>query len=165
MTDGAVTYVVYTYTCGEIEWSAIGDEAAVVGVNAQGLYFENHRASGLDTVGDAVSCTDAESSSHAKRQADVEHLNQVPVGGPLAEAIEQCNNLETFDEIEIPDTSELVAMAQPCPCSLNQARTDKRFVPIADLPNCFMQALLNAVQTLFQPRLEYGQECCYDDSG
>lgn len=42
ITDGAKSYAIYTYVCGEMEW---GDESTI-GFNAGADYFENHQLTG-----------------------------------------------------------------------------------------------------------------------
>ncbi len=57
MSNTIDTYVIFTYMCGEIQWSTVGgSRPAVVGFNSEGVAFENHPQSGYGSIGNAVSC-------------------------------------------------------------------------------------------------------------
>ena len=57
-------YAVFSYICGEVQWSSVGENnIAVVGFNANGPFneeseisFKNYRLSGLRGVGSTISC-------------------------------------------------------------------------------------------------------------
>lgn len=175
MTDEVDTYALLTYTCGDIQWSTVGDSAAVVGINARGVYFENYLGSGFDVIGSAVSCAEVTSMNPMKRQANRRNtiIRSVP-GGNIQK--EECRTQRSTD-IAIfgnqDSISELSSRAQPCPPDLQQVQTDQRFVKMSDqlqeLSVCYVQALLlpytytsNLGATM---DLEYGRVCCYADSG
>ena len=56
LTDGAKSYAVFTYNCGDLDWS----NAATIGFNTPADYRFNHPVSGTDFV-DEIACLHVES--------------------------------------------------------------------------------------------------------
>lgn len=171
VTDVIRTYAIFSYMCGEIQWSSLGrNRAAVVGYNSEAIFFENHLLSGLSGVGDAVSCT-FDIGRRRKRQGD-NMPNNMPMPLPADEevrrAVASCLRLEARDILVTTETPEnLAAMLEPCPCSLY----NKLLKIVHDLTNmkiyvnCYVSS--NPIN-LQQPRLgaiALTQTCCYDVNG
>ena len=57
ITDTVRSFYVFSFTCGEIQWSGQGSETAIVGYNSGGNFFNNHPANGLPDIGQIISCT------------------------------------------------------------------------------------------------------------
>lgn len=58
VTNFTHTYALFTYLCGEMQWSSVGEnKAAVIGFSAKGEFFNNHPQSGTENVASAVSCS------------------------------------------------------------------------------------------------------------
>ena len=163
LTDRANTYFLLTYTCGDIEWSSIGDEAAVVGYNAQSDYFFNHPASGFSSIGDAVSCT----SPRNKRQEKLSVFTigkRVQVNKELVRDSVKCMAFYTVDTEDISEeqlNNEIIPNVEPCPCNSRQASQDKRFQPQPSKENCYTQIVPLKVRTNAQV-YTFVQQCCYD---
>ena len=148
-----------------------------MGYNAGGTYFENHRYSGFDTVGNDVSCVIE--LRRSKRQAGgmmptTANMMQTTesmengVTETLIEEIGACQNHFDNDGLAFPDLEVAFSDAvEPCPCHLNQATNDQRFT-IDTLfrtdSTCYIQTFAVSGSSLFAP-ISYGQQCCYDNSG
>ena len=172
VTDVIRTYAVFSYMCGEIQWSALGrNRAAVVGYNSRANFFDNHPLSGLSGIGDAVSCT-FDIGRRRKRQ-DVEMPNNMPMPLPADENIRrlvgQCLQFEARNMLAYLGTTEtpqtLADKLDPCPCSPNQAIEDRaRYVKfdIADGPtNCYISSQpVNELLPALGP-ITLTQMCCY----
>ncbi len=171
VTDGIYSSNLFTYACGDLEWSATGNRPAVVGYNAGGTYFENHRSSGFDTVGNDVSCV-VTLGSRSKRQ-DGGMRNTVDmefdIDAALVEGTRRCRTHYTVDTQRIIDRFTFEDPVLPCPCSLNQARNDPRFREDTQFGNaagssCYTQREPIVGQTQIAD-ITYGQQCCYDNQG
>ena len=166
VSDVLRTYAIFSYMCGEIEWSALGrNQAAVVGFNAIDSFY-NHPLSGFSGIGDGVSCT--RQLRRRKRQMEPFNMNlKVPVDENLRERVALCldtynrdRDLYTFGT----DVDSLLEMLEsyPCPCYRDHAREDVgRFQQQRELPNCYVSTRYVDVQ-LFLSRLTLTQQCCYD---
>ena len=171
VTDGVYSSTLFTYTCGDLEWSTTGNKPAVVGYNAGGTYFENHRSSGFDTVGNDVSCV--VELRRSKRQVGGMMPTtvgmDVDVDELLMQATEACRLDFETDEANIPDPNTAFANpVQPCPCTLDQVTNDPQFITDTrfrpDQANCYIQESPVSGESLVGV-ISYGQQCCYDNSG
>ena len=175
VTDNIYTYLFFTYSCGEMEWSSVhsGWHAAVVGYNSGPLKRFNHPASGLDFIVDAVSCTDRESSS---KQAI---MTPIPYGEPLKnDTIMQLTNTTDLGENYIVCTTyannennylaeinEAHTTISPCPKSRTQAQEDHRFL-VMEQPesNCYVWAfVIEKGDGQLDSKRTYTKQCCYDN--
>lgn len=163
MTDRASIYYLFTYTCGGIEWSSIGEEHAVVGYNAQSDYVFNHPASGYISVGHAISCLD----SRKKRQEEWRKSTisgMVESNENLMRASHLCMVAYDQDVDDISDeklSDEIITEVEACPCTSQQASLDSRFQRQSSNGNCYTQIMPIRVPT---PAREFTfvQQCCYD---
>ena len=171
VSDVLRTFVVFSYICGDIQWSALGiNKAAVVGFNAEGTYFGNHHLSGYAGVGDAVSCT-FDLGKRRKRQTLINNVGmQLPAGKETVERVKEC--IDAFDrdkkfleEAQL-NVTVLAQMLVPCPCTRRQAIMDRgRFRKQDDITqDCYVST--NPVELdLFLTKSTLTQQCCYDNSG
>ena len=166
VTDGLVTFVIFTYICGEMEWSSLGNNhPAIVGYSAGREYFYNYALSGFSSVGDSVSCI-VVGGTREKRQDVTQTTNldlQLPVSTTLTMSVERCKDAVTTDEFLFIGTSvdSLASDLEPCPCTLNQAINDVgRFLKHTDDPLCYL-SIPKKVNLLLQP-IRLTQQCCYD---
>lgn len=164
--------MVYTYICGEMQWSSLGQSgAAVVGYNSEGNFFQNHPASGFSSIADIVSCG-VNQERRRKRQEPQPLTPIMPLDvDPVIrnEAID-CNNRFDLDK-SIVDSMNLTDLLSGCPCppTLRHALTDAaRFVQhtrsplcyVSTVSNCNKQGAVSAVVTVTA-----AHQCCYDDNG
>ena len=165
----------FTSSCGDIEWSTIGREPAVVGYNAGGDFYENHRSSGFDTIGFDVSCVIQ--LGQTKRQTKETNTMATEVGQNQQQVkkMTECQRDLMEDTSIFPDNEiEKFASMEACPCSLSHAQFDPRFQvdPVKinqnDVGNCYIQTLLTT-GTATPPfgiyEYEYGEQCCYNEAG
>lgn len=153
-----------------MEWSGLGlGGAAVVGYNAEGIYFLNHAASGFDTVADIISCGTIQ--KRKKRQDDpvsrVEML-EFPMDPQLRMQAEECIDWH-FRDVIIHDINamELASLLSdyPCPMTRQQAIYDAgRYVQYTQSPLCYVSSLpqVNYEISLAFP-VYAAQLCCYEN--
>ena len=171
VSDILRTFVVFSYICGDIQWSALGiNKPAVVGFNTEGKYFRNHPLSGYAGVGDAVSCT-FNLGKRRKRQTLINNMGmQLPAGKEIVERVEKCITASAQDK-ELQDAAQinvtvLAQMLVPCPCTRRQAIMDRgRFRKQDNITqNCYVST--NPVELdLIVTKSNLTQQCCYDNSG
>lgn len=167
VTNGIFTHFIFTYICGEMQWSSVGENnAAVVGYNS-GTSFYNHPLSGYASVGESISCT-IETGRRQKRQSEIQPTSVLlspPVDHNLLMMIAGCRRAVQHDEknstflVKSPD--QIASELDPCPCTLQQARNDiGRFVKYSDNPTCFLSGPKSvSVVTEF---IKVIQQCCYN---
>lgn len=165
VTDGLSTHVIFTYICGEIQWSSLGtNRAAVVGYNGVTSFY-NHPLSGFSSIGESISCT-GEIGRRQKRQSVGQPTNMaipLPVDPTLRMLINNCRRAATQDGVHLIGTTpdELASMLEPCPCSLYQVNSDLgRFVRFSNNPPCYLSG--PRIVNLPLGRISLTQQCCYD---
>ena len=165
MSDTIHTSMVFTYICGDLQWSAFGSgrNAAVVGYNSAGDRYFNHRLSGYTSIGDSLSCA-VRLGKRRKRQS----VRGSSVSIDVQTIIAECSNMLVFDTRQYThtDVNNYVSMLEPCPCDQSQADLDTaRFRPQAESENCFvsMKPLSTRADVLTSMRSMIVQQCCYDD--
>ncbi len=130
ITDGMVTFAVYTYSCDQLQWvstpgsttySVIGFNINSDNVRSGSLpTFENHPLSGLPTI-NSVACV------NQKMRVDTANLIYL-VGndtGALQAARAECIKRVTLDQTTF---SSQRRYRLSCPCSYFQAVRDRRFI-------------------------------------
>ncbi len=165
ITDGASTHTLYTYTCKELEWSTIGSESAVVGYNAGGDYFDNHRSSGYYTVGNDVACViEAETASSRNQALTTTQTTTLGANQALVTSAQDCQKELDQDVQLIGDKYKQFSIdAGPCPCTSSQATKDAAYIKDTT-SNCWAQKLQDG-GTSALGKLQYTRQCCYDGSG
>ena len=161
-------YAIFTYFCGGIQWSSVGQNGwAVVGFNAGTSsdnvesFFKNYRLSGLEGVGGNVSC-----------EVKTSNITNLIIRLPATEFPEQKNKLNCILALQEDRAilggetthAELAEMLDPCPCTRKQAvEENARFVP-QTCPNtdCFISASPKIFEILStKTTLTVTQQCCY----
>ena len=169
VTDGLSTYIIFTYICGEMQWSSLGtNNPAVVGYNAGDGYFYNHPLSGFSSIGESISCT-IESRTRSKRQTVMQTTNSIdmplPVSQTLKMNIERCRQAFDRDKpnFAVVKLDAVVSQLEPCPCTLNQAKNDVgRFLKFSDNPlsQCYLSTPIDF--SLIVRSATLTQQCCYN---
>ena len=166
VSDILRTYAIFSYMCGEVEWSALGrNQAAVVGFNTIDSFY-NHPLSGFPGIGDGVSCT--RQLRRRKRQMEPFNMNlELPVDQNLRERVDSClvtynrDILNTFG-VDVNTLLEKLE-SYPCPCHLSHAYNDNgRFQQQRGLTNCYVSTRYIEVPEALLSRLTLTQQCCYD---
>lgn len=168
VSNVATTYSVFSYVCGDIQWSSVGtNRSAVVGFNSEGNEFGNHPLSGFSDIGDAVSCT-AQVGKRRKRQRETTNDKmKLPTNETLQNLIKRCVVADMLDKILLlgENTTELAQQLEPCPFTRDQALVDYgRFVEQENLSQCFVSTNPVEVQVLLTT-ISLTQQCCYDGMG
>ena len=176
VTDNIYTYLFFTYSCGQMEWSTArsGLHAAVVGYNSGPLKRFNHPASGLDFIVEAVSCIDREGS--AKRSITLGGVTPPPLGNNPFQGGTQLTNTEILDEDylkctilanceNVTEINEAQNTITPCPSSRTQAQEDHRFL-VMEQPenNCYVWAFaIEKGDGQLGSKRTYTKQCCYNN--
>ena len=175
MTDTFHTYAVFTYKCGDMQWSGLNqNQGAVIGFDAEGNYFGNHPLSGSSSIGEAVSCTFDNNMRRKKRELQQTDpiCNLTP--DPPPDFRTECqqmgqDDISLFRKLfganhrEAPRT--LADMFGPCPCTKDHADNDLgRYIkqPSDTIigVECYVSGKPITVQTL-----NLTQQCCYTEDG
>ena len=176
IVSGIEAYTIFTYMCGDIQWSTIGTESAVVGYNAKGGYTHNVHGSSLSSIGELVSCTVSAIVQSKRETAPAELTLKMASNPALKLAFDDCKNAVDDDETLfsiggcIPDDcdpNQIISEVEPCPCTSQQAENDCRFTRdnlISLNKMCFIQKIPHFRQAII--RVEFVQQCCYNpDTG
>ena len=171
------TYAIFSYICGEIQWSSLGrNRAAVVGFNAEGDFFGNHPLSGFSDIGDAVSCTFDAGKKRRKRAGArcVSMPLPLPNDPVIRRLVQQCLDVYNSDRLLLnverrfrPNITNqvLATRLDPCPCFLTQVTADTaRFMQLPDSPSCYVSST-SVTESLQLEPIQLTQMCCYDDNG
>ena len=166
VTNGLSTYSIFTYACGELEWSSLGiSNPAVVGYNLGNGHFYNHPLSGFSSIGETLSCT-VGTRRRGKRQDEMQTTNlelPFPVSSTLRMNIERCREAAARDEtiFIVVSLESVVSKLEPCPCTLSQATNDVgRFLKFSDNPLCYLSIPKELNLVLRTATLT--QQCCYN---
>lgn len=166
MTNGLSTYAIFTYICGEMEWSSFGtNNPAVVGYNLGSGYFYNHPLSGFLSIGESISCMIG-TRRRGKRQNEMQTTNlelSLPVSQALRVKFERCRRAAAFDNSNfiVISFETLLSELEPCPCTLNQAKNDVgRFLKFSDNPLCYLS--IPKEFNLIVRTATLNQKCCYN---
>ena len=157
VTDTITTHVIFTYECGEMEWSRSGSNAAVIGFSAGGQYYHNHPLSGTTYIRDAVRCSGRNVTNM---------LFTLPTTPNARDLIHRQRCLRKYHEdrrfLQGVDIDSLARWLEPCPCTLLQAILDfGRYIrqsnTVCFLSNRPMRYLVPAGR-----HIQFTQQCCYD---
>ena len=163
VSDAIRTYAVFSYVCGDIQWSSVGtNRAAVVGYNSEANFFENHPLSGMSEIGNAVSCGSDVGGRRKRQTAQPTNVVLSPANLDFVNA--RCLRFRATDELFLLGSSpaSLAAMLDPCPCTLQQATTDRaKFTRLATPTNCYVSSQPVYHQLLALGRVTLTQMCCY----
>ena len=166
VSDILHTYTLFTYACGEIQWSATGSgRAAVVGYNAAGESFFNHALSGYSLIGDAVSCSVRENQQNEQMSRLLNTVtDSMSLHLPAESAAICCATILSADPISsLKVLKEVNDLVDPCPPTLYQARLDSaRFRRQPDLPQCYV-SMKKTVHFLGNMPHSITRQCCYSN--
>lgn len=166
VTDGISTYAIFSYMCGELQWSGLGrSEGAVVGFNAEGSFYGNHPLSGYPSIGESISCP---GSKRRKRQQDgssdaTNLLLPMPADENINAMRALCESHAMNDSMfvtaeEIPNLASIIP---PCPCTRKQADNDANFMNFPSGSQCYVSQTPNRTTSSVQFELVLTQQCCY----
>ncbi len=180
MSNTIDTYVIFTYMCGEIQWSTVGgSRPAVVGFNSEGVAFENHPQSGYGSIGNAVSCV-VELGKRKRRNTHLtvnitrNGVTKVYTDMEFAKLVRDCDEAYRDDLGLLQSPPLEFGMLkdnfniQSCPKNMNPHFTELneigRFMKQADIEQeCYITT--NPVETnlfLSGQRVSITQQCCYN---
>lgn len=188
ITNSIKSYYIFSYTCGDIQWSGQGFETAAVGYNSHADYFDNHPANGFPDIGQIVSCTRqiVRTEGRRKRQVDPEDPGEDQGGDPAKEMpasreiqrrIARCSGLAIIDDENIPDIDDLkypetnepvVKTVKRCPHVRAQVDINPFFTSFAPKTgDCFRSRTPLLLEDspsnpLLQRLYEFVSVCCYD---
>ena len=173
------SFYIFSFTCGEIEWSGQGSETAIVGYNSNGDYFANHPANGFPDIGRIISCTRymIPNRGRRKRQAIGQEI-QMPSGEcPADPAVQmakrECVSIAMSDDASFMDISTLrdanggdITTLSKCPPTKAQLGISTEFEPFTvQTGDCHRS------KNTFDPSLKgsglqrpyiFISVCCYD---
>ena len=179
ITDTVFTYYVFSFTCGEIEWSGQGFETAIVGYNSNGDYFVNHPANGFSDIGDIISCTIHTLPGGRRKKRQMAADGAIPAGAVPADQVAQgdkqvCIGIAKFDDQDIMEFNDLrnannqiwTAALPGCPPIEALIQLSGEFQPFPlQGDNCYRS------NNMFVPMIEgamrtfqFVSVCCYDEN-
>ena len=156
-----------------MEWSGLGLETAVVGLNSNGDFFDNHLANGLSDIHQIIECSTDPEGRRKKRQTDDGNggqTNQLPFDLTLQQARMQCNNFANADDNAFEDINTFVDLSDLPAC-------DKTRVQLIDVGTSFQEFpqqsgdcyrsnnVLRATSPNNGEMFEFVSVCCYNDDG
>ena len=162
VTDHLKTYPLFTYVCGQMEWTATrSGKHAVVGYNGRGDVYHNHPASGFRFIVDEIACNQRISASRKRQiQTPASTTNtsfgaysvsgESGVGGtPNPNFITCLTFINEYDAQEFePFRNKLMdahRMISPCPPTTSQAARDYRFFQQPNTTDCYISILSEGV--------------------
>jgi hypothetical protein len=170
ISDGVQSYYIFSYGCGEIQWSGVGDETAIVGFNLRADFFYNHPANGLPDIDRIVSCGVQPDDMSSRRVVDGEI--------PATLSQQSCGQVANADDRFIPDITALEDMdgnditskLPLCPLTLDLFQFNSHiFEPFPSQPgNCYRSNSDNTfipTDSKLQGTYEFVSVCCYADNG
>ena len=169
ITDRVNTYYVFTYICGELQWSVgSGFGHAVVGYNSHGDYFYNTPGSGYENIADIVSCS-FQVGNRRRRSA-----HQSSIIGMIPSSINQtakiCSTMITNERHSIPDAKilQILENLPDCPPNSLLVEVDRLFEQDSTKAACFRSKVQfdpkNIVPHLTRS-YTFVQQCCYYSNG
>ena len=166
MTDHLYTYPLFTYVCGQMEWSATrSGKHAVVGYNGHGDALYNHPASGFDVIADQIACRKSTSTSKKKRITENNNNNgrENPPITRECRPKSHCDCTTLMNEYR--DQQEKVMMVRdatsPCPPTKSQAVGDPRFIKQPNTtPSCYVSTFPEELSTQ-GGGYTITKQCCY----
>ena len=176
MKSGLKGYVIFTYQCGDIQWSNLNGRgaSAVVGYNAGEEVFFNNEASGFPFVGDIISCSSIFENRLTRRQTNTGGNSFVYgmsslCGSVLTGASTSCSCLIQSDENAFYSGKHPMTIVEdfsPCPSTRMQATEDARFDFQGDFPletECYVrQDNYSFFEDLTGRTFQVYQQCCYN---
>lgn len=171
ITDSVTTYSVFSYICGELQWSGVGSSGAVVGFNAEGRFYGNYPLSGYSSIAESISCPVNSGTRQKRQQAGATNLLlEMPADETLNAMIMECEMGITTDQQNYVTAAEipgLAAMVATCPCTRKQAMNDANFKAFSGVPGCYITRAPQIVNSMTTPpfQLTLTQQCCYDNAG
>ena len=172
------TYVVFTYMCGDIQWSSVGGSgAAVVGFNAEGDVFQNHPQSGYDSIGNAVSCV-VELGRRRRREANVNvtrnDITKVYTQEEYTQLVKNCTSAANDDRavLPVPETEFKILREEKglesCPNDIIKLNEELgRFMRQTNITEqcCITTKPIETNLHLTGAPISATQQCCYDENG
>ena len=157
VTDTLTTHVIFTYECGEMEWSRSGSNAAVIGFSAGELYSHNHPLSGTTYIKDAVRCS---------RSNVTNMFFTLPTTPNARDLIHRQRCLRKYKEerrfLQGTDVDNLARQLEPCPCTLLQAILDfGRYIRQSNTA-CFISNIPVSYYVPAGQHIQLTQQCCYN---
>ena len=178
ITDTIQSYYVFSFTCGEINWSGQGSETAIVGYNSKGDFFLNHPANGFADIGRIISCTRYMIPEGGRKKRQTGNTAGAPSGtcpADLAtqEAKQICRLIaeaddESFENIDLleDNNGQTWQILSQCPPTKSQLAISTEFEPF-----CCQEGDCYRSKNAFEPQntnirqFEFISVCCYDAIG
>ena len=160
VTDHLITYPLFTYVCGQMEWSATrSGKHAVVGYNGYGNALYNHPASGFDVIIDEIACYKSSNKrwTQTKRNGGVFPFmsqNELPTSH------RKCIMLSQEYKGILNELTRVRSIISPCPPSIRQAVDDDRFMLQPDT-NCYVSTFFEEVIRPQGVTYTVTKQCCY----
>ena len=163
ITDKVNTYYVFTYICGELQWSVgSGFDHAVVGYNSHGDYFYNTPGSGYENIADIVSCSFQVGNTP---QESMQGALPLPYYSP--NPVQTCIDKIAIDRNSIPDDKipEVLKNLPDCPPNSHLVEVDRLFEPDSTKAACFRSKIQFDPKNIANVQRQYVfvQQCCYSN--
>ena len=182
VTDTVRSFYIFSFTCGEIQWSGQGFETAIIGYNSNGNYFYNHPANGLPDIGRIVSCTRYMIPDRGTMTQQIFEQMGAPSGACPADtaiqmAKELCHNIANLDDASFTNINTLRdrndeswTVLSKCPPTRVQLEISTEFNSFSSQAgdcyrskNTFVPTAISG-NPLIRP-YEFVSVCCYERNG
>ena len=169
ITDRVNTYYVFTYICGELQWSiGSGFDHAVIGYNSHGDYFYNTPGSGYDNIANIVSCSFQVGNRRRRNTPPQESMQGGLPYNNTPNPPEICSNKITVDRNSISDDKilHILEILPDCPPTSHLVKVDYLFEPDSTKAACFRSKIqvnpANIGAHVHRP-YTFVQQCCYSN--
>ena len=118
VTDGMVSYAVFNFLCGELQWeNGLDQPFAVSGYNFAGT-FERDRLSGFSAI-TSIACRNSPCSEYYTVLYKIGEVST-----ETQAALAECLRLAAEEQQEFTPPSNLTTV---CPCTMTQASIDSQY--------------------------------------
>ena len=146
ITDHEMSYAIFTYNCGQLQWAGLGAPFPTIGFysSSDGI-FENHPLTGQRNAFE-IACGPNPMTNNVIYSIGMFDAGRLK---------RMCRDwfFSDVDNFNPSVVSLLNVIIQPCPCSIFQAVRDRRFFRFVSNPN--------KITVCFGSGLAATRECCY----
>ena len=161
-SDRVDTYILFTYTCGKVQWSGQDLNFAVVGYNSHGVHFSNHFGSGFEDIADIISCSQA-GQLYRRPCATNYYEEMIKTSESMLVSFKKCFDLVKTDVLMNHNIQLILENLPTCP-SGDQVKQDKLFEYDRSRKSgniCYRSKVYYRSRDSHDQLHTFVQQCCY----